>query len=154
MAPLTSSSRTRPRTIIRTPGWSRRGSTTSRTMLSPGEAAVTVMRLCAPGQAGSRAPVRPAADLLHEARARERAARIPEAVASYEAVIAAAELAEEQAVLAEALRRLAVLRHRRGESAEARGPGRPSHAAPRPPANGVLAGGAPNPPGGSGPGTG
>src|SRR3989441_9047297 len=107
MAPLTSSSRTRPRTIIRTPGWSRRGSTTSRTMLSPGEAAVTVMRLCAPGQAGSRAPVRPAADLLHEARARERAARIPEAVASYEAAIAAAELAEEQAGFGAAPPRLA-----------------------------------------------
>src|SRR3989442_13093426 len=106
MAPLTSSSRTRPRTIIRTPGWSRRGSTTSRTMLSPGEAAVTVMRLCAPGQAGSRAPVRPAADLLHEARARERAARIPEAVASDEAAIAAAELAEEQAGLGGGLPRL------------------------------------------------
>src|SRR5256712_2907448 len=119
IARLTSSSRTRPRTIIRTPGWSRRGSTTSRTMLSPGEAAVTVMRLCAPGQAGSRAPVRPAADLLHEARARERAARIPEAVASYEAAIAAAELAEEQAVLAQAPPPPALVRHRPGGSAEA-----------------------------------
>src|SRR3989442_3167706 len=144
MAPLTSSWRPRPRTIIRTPGWSRRGSTTSRTMLSPGEAAVTVMRLCAPGQAGSRAPVRPAADLLHEARARERAARIPEAVASYEAAIAAAELAEEQAGLAEALRRLAVVRHRRGESAEARELCRRSHAVARRAGNGVLAGGALN----------
>src|SRR5256712_8522894 len=141
IARLTSSSRTRPRTIIRTPGWSRRGSTTSRTMLSPGEAAVTVMRLCAPGQAGSRAPVRPAADLLHEARARERAARIPEAVASYEAAIAAAELAEEQAVLAEALRRLAVVRHRRGESAEARELCPRSPALARPARHGVAPGG-------------
>ena len=101
---------------------------------------MTVMRLCAPGQAGSRAPVRPAADLLHEARARERAARIPEAVASYEAAIAAAELAEEQAVLAEALRRLAVVRHHRGESAEARELCRRSHAVARRAGNGVLAG--------------
>src|SRR5437870_13477853 len=109
-------------------------------MLSPGEAAVTVMRLCAPGHSGPRAPVRPAADLLHEARARERAARIPEAVASYEAAIAAAELAEEQAVLAEALRRLAVVRHHRGESAEAREPCRRSHAVARRAGNGVPAG--------------
>src|SRR2546425_12838531 len=109
-------------------------------MLSPGEAAVTVTPLRAPGQAGSRAPVRPAAALLHEARARERAARPPEAVASYEAAIAAAELAEEQAVLAEALRRLAVVRPRRGESAEARELCRRSHAVARRAGNGVLAG--------------
>src|SRR5256712_7103406 len=153
MAPLTSSSRTRPRTIIQTPGWLRRGSTTSRTMLSPGEAAVTVMPLRAPGQAGSRAPVRPAADLLHEAGARERAACIPEAVASYEAAIAAAELAEEQAVLAEALRRLAVVRHHRGESAEARELCRRSHAVARRAGNGVLAGEALNTLGGVDPGT-
>jgi len=101
---------------------------------------VTVTPLRAPGQAGPRAPVRPAADLLHEARARERAARIPEAVASYEAAIAAAELAEEQAVLAEALRRLAVVRHHRGESAEARELCRRSHAVARRAGNGVLAG--------------
>ena len=84
--------------------------------------------------------MRPAADLLHEARARERAARIPEAIASYEAAIAAAELAEEQAVLAEALRRLAVVRHHRGESAEARDLCRRSHAVARRAGNGVLAG--------------
>ena len=101
---------------------------------------MTVTPLRDPGQAGPRAPVRPAADLLHEARARERAARIPEAVASYEAAIAAAELAEEQAVLAEALRRLAVVRHHRGESAEARELCRRSHAVARRAGNGVLAG--------------
>src|SRR2546428_12119011 len=115
-------------------------------MLSPGEAAVTVMRLCAPGQAGSRAPVRPAADLLHEARARERAARIPEAVASYEAAIAAAELAEEQAGLGEALRRLAVVRHRPGESAQARGLCRRRPARARPARHGALPGGGPTTP--------
>src|SRR5881296_494392 len=91
-------------------------------------------------QTGPRAPVRPAADLLHEARARERAARVPEAIASYEAAIAAAEFAEEQAVLAEALRRLAVVRHHRGESAEARELCRRSHAVARRAGNGMLAG--------------
>src|SRR5437016_11258809 len=101
---------------------------------------MTAPLVTAPMQTGPRAPVRPAADLLHEARARERAARIPEAVASYEAAIAAAELAEEQAVLAEALRRLAVVRHLRGESAEARELCRRSHAVARRAGNGVLAG--------------
>src|SRR3989442_13532842 len=95
-------------------------------------------------QTGPRAPVRPAADLLHEARARERAARVPEAIASYEAAIAAAEFAEEQAVLAEALRRLAVVRHHRGESAEARELGRRSPAVARRAGHGGLAGGALN----------
>src|SRR2546430_3919515 len=42
MQPSTSFSRTSPRTTIQTQCWSRQGSTTSRTMLSPGEAAVTV----------------------------------------------------------------------------------------------------------------
>jgi putative nucleotidyltransferase with HDIG domain len=76
--------------------------------------------ITASGRAGPRAPVRPAADLLHEGRARERAARIPEAVASYEAAIAAADAAGELAVLGEALRRLAVIRHHHNESHEAR----------------------------------
>src|SRR2546426_10537220 len=101
---------------------------------------MTATLVTAPMQTGPRAPVRPAADLLHDARARERAARIPEAAASYEAAIAAAELAGEQAVLAEALRRLAVLRHRRGESAEARELCRRSQAVARRAGNSVLAG--------------
>src|SRR5947208_3628808 len=109
-------------------------------MLSPGEAAVTVTPLRDPGQAGQRAPVRPAADLLHEARARERAACITEAVAAYEATIAVAEIAGEQAVLAEALRRLAVVRHRRAESVGARELCLRSHAVARRAGNGVLAG--------------
>src|SRR3989454_8273210 len=87
-----------------------------------------------------RAPLRPAAELLHEARAQERAACIPEAVAVYEAAIRAAEPAGEHAVLAEALRRLAVLRHHRGESADARELCRRSHAAARHAGNDVLAG--------------
>jgi putative nucleotidyltransferase with HDIG domain len=72
------------------------------------------------GQAGPGALVRPAADLLHEARARERAACFPEAIKSYESAIAAADRTGERAVLSEALRRLAVVRHHRNESAEAR----------------------------------
>ena len=61
-----------------------------------------------------------AADLLHEARSRERAACIPEAVHYYEAAISAAERAGEKPILAEALRRLAVVLHHRNESARAR----------------------------------
>src|SRR4029077_8631501 len=56
----------------------------------------------APGPFVSHAPPRPAVDLLHEARAQERSARIPEAIAAYEAAIAAAEPAGERAVCAEA----------------------------------------------------
>src|SRR5437764_12016136 len=71
-------------------------------------------------QTGPRTPVRPAADRLHDARAQERAARIADAIASYEGAIAAAESAGEPALLAEALRRLAVIRHHRNESDQAR----------------------------------
>jgi len=81
---------------------------------------VTMLSNPAPGQAGPRATVRPAADLLHEARARERAACIPEAISCYESAIAAAERRGEKTVLAEALRRLAVVRHQRNELVEAR----------------------------------
>ena len=69
---------------------------------------------------GPRTAGRPAADLLHDGRAQERAARISDAMASYQAAIAAAEGAGEPALLAEALRRLAVIRHHRNESDEAR----------------------------------
>ena len=49
--------------------------------------------------------MRPAGDLLHEARARERAACIPEAIQCYEAAIAKyRKLAEEQAKKKEELR--------------------------------------------------
>src|SRR5213594_1585708 len=99
-------------------------------MPSRGELGMTVLRSAA----------RPAADLLHEARARERAACITEAVAAYEATIAVAEIAGEQAVLAEALRRLAVVRHRRAESVGARELCLRSHAVARRAGNGVLAG--------------
>src|SRR6266487_4201734 len=69
-----------------------------------------------PGKSG----VTTAADLLHEARERERVACLPEAIACYEAAVAAAERSEERAVLAEALRRLAVVRRHRSDAASAR----------------------------------
>ena len=72
------------------------------------------------GQAGARAAARPAADLLHDARAHERAACIPEAIRCYDAAIATADRTGERTVLAEALRRVAVMRHLRNESTEAR----------------------------------
>ena len=64
-------------------------------------------------------PGRRAADLLQEGRERERAACLPEAIARYEAAVAAAEHGGEPAVLAEALRRLAVVRRHRSETASA-----------------------------------
>src|SRR5216110_2308014 len=88
----------------------------------------------------SCAPARSAADLLRDARAGERAARIPEAIASYEAAIAGAERGGQHLVLAEALRRLAVVRHRRGDSADARELCRRSHAVSRHACDTVLAG--------------
>src|SRR6266487_5060296 len=62
---------------------------------------------------------RSAADLLHEARGRELAACIPEAIRCYETSISAAERSGESAILAEALRRLAIVIHHRNESARA-----------------------------------
>ena len=67
-----------------------------------------------------RMSVRSAADVLHEARARERSVALADAAAGYEAAIEAAERAGERAVLAEAVRRLAVVRHHSNQSAEAR----------------------------------
>src|SRR6267378_3589248 len=63
---------------------------------------------------------RSASDLLHEARSRERNACIPEAIQGFEAAISTAERTGEKAILAEALRRLAVVLHHRNESARAR----------------------------------
>jgi putative nucleotidyltransferase with HDIG domain len=77
--------------------------------------------------------------LLHEARARERAACIPEAIKCYEAAIAAAERAGDHVVLAEALRRLAVVRIQRNESATARELCRRSHRVACDTGNDVLA---------------
>jgi putative nucleotidyltransferase with HDIG domain len=82
---------------------------------------------------------RPAADLLIEARAQERAGCIPEAIECYQAAVAAAEQGGDQAVLAEALRRLAILRHHRNESALARDLCRRSHDVARQIGNDLLA---------------
>src|SRR5207247_9313411 len=102
----------RPRT---TPARSRSQGdcTTSRTTPWPGEVVMTASLKIASGQAGPRAPARSAADVLHEARARERAGGLTEAVVAYEAAIEAAEGAGDRAVLAEALRRLARSEERR-----------------------------------------
>jgi putative nucleotidyltransferase with HDIG domain len=61
-----------------------------------------------------------AADLLHEARGRERAGSLAEAIEAYQAAIAMARKGGEHTVLSEALRRLAVVFHHRGDSTQAR----------------------------------
>src|SRR5205085_12497134 len=83
-----------------------------------GEIAMTATLDTGPTEPRSR--THPAADLLHEARAQERAARIADAMASYQAAIAAAEGAGESALRADGLRRRAVVRHHRNESDDAR----------------------------------
>jgi putative nucleotidyltransferase with HDIG domain len=69
-----------------------------------------------------KARLRPAtpATVLQQARERERAGCLPEAIERYDSAIAAADRCGDQTVLAEALRRLAVVRHHRGEADEAR----------------------------------
>src|SRR3989454_247081 len=84
---------------------------------SPGSC-TTSPSMPSPGKADVSEP-RQAADFLREARERERAACLPEAIASYEAAVAAAERGGERTVLAEALRRLAVVRRHRSEVAAA-----------------------------------
>src|SRR2546422_130054 len=103
-------------------GWSAISPTTP----SRGDVRMTAAPVLASATPRSRArararPARPAADLLIDARALERAGCIAEAVASYEASIRAAGGATaNRAVLAEALRRLAVVQHHSNRSAEAR----------------------------------
>src|SRR5437867_2323416 len=99
---------------------SRGGCPISPTTPSPGEVVMTASLKIASGQAGPGAPPRPAPDLLIEARALERAVCMAGAAASYEAAIAAADATGEHAVLSEGLRRLAIIRHHRGEAAQAR----------------------------------
>src|SRR6266699_1582767 len=84
---------------------------------SPGSC-TTSPSMPSPGKADVSEP-RQAADFLREARERERAACLPEAIASYEAAVVAAERGSERTVLAEALRRLAVVRRHRSEVAAA-----------------------------------
>ncbi len=82
-------------------------------MPSRGEASVTPL-------VGLSGALCRAADLLHAAREQERAGCIPEAIERYESAIEAAQRDGEHALLAEALRRLAVQRHHRSEPARAR----------------------------------
>src|SRR5213076_233430 len=84
---------------------------------SPGSC-ITSPSMPSPGKTGV-SETRQAADFLQEARERERAACLPEAIACYEAAVAAAERGGERAVLSEALRRLAVMRRHRSEAARA-----------------------------------
>ncbi|HYU09926.1 MAG TPA: HD domain-containing phosphohydrolase [Gemmatimonadales bacterium] len=100
---------------------------------------MTVALMIAPRQPDPRAPMRSAAELLQEARAQEGAARIPDAIACYERAIAAADRAGEPGVLAEALRRLAVLRYQRSEPVVARALCRRSHSVATEARNDVLA---------------
>jgi len=83
-------------------------------MRSPGKTGEIALANAAGPPEGRRA-----VDLLHEGRERERVACLPEAIACYEAAVAAAERDGERTVLAEALRRLAVVRHHRSEGASA-----------------------------------
>src|ERR1700747_2079837 len=87
---------------------SRAASSTSPRMPSPGDVDGPVLA-ATPGP-------RSAADLLQEARARERGGHIPEAIVDYETAIDTAEGTGEPAVLAEALRRLGLLSPQRGET--------------------------------------
>ncbi len=98
--------------------------------------ATKALRPARPNPGGSQCA---AADLVREARERERAGSIPEAIACYEAAIAAAERAGKRAVLAEALRRLAVVRHHRNESVVARALCTRSYAVAREVGNDLLA---------------
>jgi putative nucleotidyltransferase with HDIG domain len=72
------------------------------------------------GEARVGAPFTPPTSVLQQARDRERAGSLPEAIERYGAAIAVAEQYGDSAVLAEALRRLAVVRHHRGEADAAR----------------------------------
>jgi putative nucleotidyltransferase with HDIG domain len=64
--------------------------------------------------------VRRASDLLHDARSQDRNGHVLAAIEGYERAIELAERRNETLVLAEALRRLAVLRHQRDDSPKAR----------------------------------
>ncbi len=103
-------------------------------MPSPGEAAVT-------GLAGPRlvSERRAASDLLREAHEQERAGCLREAIERYESAIAAAEQGGDRTALAEALRRLAILRHHRDEVPRARDLCRRSYAVAREIGNDLLA---------------
>src|SRR3989449_2634366 len=83
--------------------------------------------------------MRRSADLLHEARQQEHAGRIPEAIARFGSAISAAEQAGDHSVVAEALRRLAILRHHGNESGQAQALCRRSYEVARQIGNELLA---------------
>ena len=85
-----------------------------------------------------------ATDLLHEARVCERGGRLLEAIEGYQAAIASAEQGGEPTVLAEALRRLAVVCSRRNGVAEARDLCQRSYEVARDAGSALLAGEAVN----------
>src|SRR5438067_11707578 len=91
---------------------------------------------------------RRAADFLHEARERERAACLPEAIVCYQAAVTAAERGGEPTVLAESLRRLAVVPRHRSEAATARDLCQRNYEVARQAGNNLLAAAARNTPGG------
>src|SRR5258708_12901739 len=92
--------------------------------------------------------LRPAADLLHESRQRERSGRLEEAAEGYESAILAADRSGERSLLAEAMRRLAVVRHQLNDSARARELCKESYRVAREAGNDLLAGEALNTAGG------
>src|SRR5881296_1680882 len=113
---------------------SARSSSTSPIMRSLGD-----VRVIGPADPRPLEGMRRSADLLHEARERERAGCMPEAIEGYESAIAAAERSGDRTVLAEALRRLAVLRQHRDEAARARELCRRSYEVARQIGNDILA---------------
>lgn len=104
----------------------------------PGEVGVTAPSA---GQGSlSTRPPRGSAEWLHEARERERAGLVPQAISCYESAIASAETQGERRVLVEALRRLAALRYRRDDCEQARALCRKSYELARQMGADVLAG--------------
>src|SRR6266705_1063057 len=99
--------------------WLRKQSARSSS-ISPIMRSLTDVRVIGPADPHPIEGMRRGADLLHEARERERAGCVPEAIERYESAIAAAERSGERTVLAEALRRLAVRWQRRDQGARAR----------------------------------
>lgn len=71
------------------------------------------------GRRGSREAAASAAECLAEGKVHERAGRMPEGLASYQAAIRLAEQSRDLAVLAEALRRVSVVHHQRDEPEQA-----------------------------------
>jgi putative nucleotidyltransferase with HDIG domain len=104
-----------------------------------GEQNLTVFREPASLLGGARRVQRAAAELLSEAKERERAACIPEAIGCYEAAIAEAERRGESTVLCEALRRLGILRCHRDSPGDARALCERSYAVAREAGNDFLA---------------